>query len=188
MNPEQEPNAPLQHRTGEGTSSDATDLEGNGRKSQVVVQRIGVAANVAGLVGLLLIVVQLQQNRDLMRAQIRHELAVGIVDLLQVPAANAQLASVLRRAERGDSLTADEAYQHSMRSNALLRYWEDVHYQYRRGLYDEEEFSRQRDAWENAMRKSVELLRYWCDVRHMYSSLFAAELDALLPPDACLMQ
>lgn len=156
-----------------------------GRRSQAITQWLGLAANVGGLVGLLLVVVQLQQNRELTRAQIRHELAAGIVDLLQVPAANAQLASVLRRAEQGDTLTSDEAYQFRLRSNALLRYWEDVHYQYRQGLYAEEEFARQRQAWATSIRRSIGLVRYWCSVRPLYSPPFADELDALLPPQAC---
>lgn len=155
------------------------------QSAPAITQWIGLAANVGGLIGLILVVLQLQQNRELTRAQIRHELSAGIVDLLQVPAANAQLASVLRRAEQGETLTPDEAYQFRLRSNALLRYWEDVHYQYRQGLYAEEEFARQRQAWATSISRSIGLARYWCTVRTLYSPLFAAELDALLPPNAC---
>ena len=54
-------------------------------------------ANLGELIGLLLIVVQLRQNRDLMPAQIRHDLSMAIVQLLNTPAANSQLASVLRQ-------------------------------------------------------------------------------------------
>jgi len=49
-----------------------------------------------------------------------------------------------QRAGRGEQLTGDEQFQFRLRSNALFRYWEDVHYQYRLGLYDEEEYSRQK--------------------------------------------
>lgn len=146
---------------------------------------LGLAANLGALIGLLLVVVQLRQNRDLMRAQIRHELASGIVDLLNVPAANSQLASVLRRGAVGDSLSPDELFQFRLRSNALLRYWEDVHYQYRQGLYDRVEFSRQKQAWADALTTSVGFIRYWCEVRTRYSPLFAAELDALVPVGSC---
>lgn len=150
-----------------------------------VTRWLGLAANLGALVGLLLVVVQLRQNRDLTRAQVRHELSAGIVDLLQVPASNPQLASVLRRGAEGEPLTPDEAFQFRVRSNALLRYWEDVHYQYRQGLYDEVEFSRQKDAWRDSIRRSVGLQRYWCDVRALYSPAFSEAMDALLPPGAC---
>ena len=148
-------------------------------------QWLSLVANVGALIGLLLIVVQLQQNRDLMRAQIRHDLAMGIVELLNTPAANSQLASVLRRGELGEALTPDEQFQFEVRSNALLRYWEDVHYQYRQGLYDEVEYSAQQEAWKGTLSRSVGLAAYWCKVRTLYSPLFMAELDALRSPTAC---
>ena len=61
-----------------------------------------LGANFGVLVGLMLLIVELDQNRDMMRAQTRHELAMGIVDLLQVPASDAQLADILYRAHAGD--------------------------------------------------------------------------------------
>jgi hypothetical protein len=99
-----------------------------------LIQRIALTANCVTILGLLLVIVQLQQNRALMRARVRHELATTIVDLLNSSGSNSQLASVLRRAGRGEQLTEDEQFQIRLRSNALFRYWEDVHYQYRLGL------------------------------------------------------
>ena len=147
-----------------------------------VTRWLSLVANGGALVGLLLIGLQLRQNRTLMRAQVRHDLAMGIVELLNVPASDSQLASVLRRAGLGEPLTPDELFQFRLRSNALLRYWEDVHYQYRRGLYDETEFSRQKAAWRSTLASSVGLVAYWCAVRTLYSPRFAAELNGLLPP------
>jgi hypothetical protein len=165
-------------------SGDAAD-RGSGMNDKRPVQWLSLLANLGALIGLLLIVVQLRQNRDLMRAEIRHDLAMGIVDLLNVPAADAQLASVLRRGALGEALTPDEQFQFELRTNALLRYWEDVHYQYRQGLYDEVEFSAQKEAWGATSHHSVGLAAYWCRVRELYSPEFMAELDALQPPDAC---
>jgi len=146
---------------------------------------LSLAANIGALAGLLLVVLQLQQNRELMRAQVRHELAMGIVGLLETPAANPQLASVLRRAAAGEPLTPDEVFQFGLRTNALLRYWEDVHYQYRQGLYDEVEFTRQRAAWRASLAGSVGFIDYWCRVRDLYSPLFREELDGLLEEGGC---
>lgn len=146
---------------------------------------ISLAANLGALIGLLLVVLQLQQNRELTRAQVRHELSSGIVNLLLEPAGNAQLASVLRRGSLGETLTPDELFQFQLRSNALLRYWEDVHYQYRQGLYDEAEFLRQKDAWKASISRSKGLQTYWCEVRGLYSRPFAQELDSVLPVGAC---
>ena len=148
------------------------------------MQWIALAANGGTIVGLLMVIMQLQQNRTLMRAQVRHELATTIVELLNSSASNSQLASVLRRAGAGEQLTEDEQFQFRLRSNALLRYWEDVHYQFRLGLYDEVEYSRQKAAWKATFASSVGFVKYWFEVRTLYSPRFAAEIDGLLPPQA----
>ena len=108
-----------------------------------------------------------------------------IADLLNSSANNSELASVIRRTGLGEQLTADEQFQFRLRSNALLRYWEDVHYQYRLGLYDEVEYSRQKAAWKATFASSVGFVSYWCEVRTLYSPLFASEIDGLLPPHSC---
>jgi hypothetical protein len=76
-----------------------------------LMQWIALAANGGTIVGLLMVIMQLQQNRTLMRAQVRHELASTIVDLLNSSASNSQLAGVLRRAGLGEQLTEDEQFQ-----------------------------------------------------------------------------
>ena len=144
-----------------------------------------LGANFGVLVGLLLLIVELNQNRDMMRAQIRHELAAGIVELLQVPASNEQLADVMYRAHSGEELTPRELFQFHLRTNALFRYWEDVHYQYREGLYDATEFEKQRDAWKASMTNSTRAQDYWCQVRTLYSPEFMTEMDGLIGADAC---
>ena len=146
---------------------------------------LSLGANIGVLAGIILLVMELNQNREMTRAQIRHELAMGIVDLLQTPASDEQLAGVLFRAYSGESLTAEEQFQFELRTNALLRYWEDVHYQYRAGLYDETEFARQRDAWKASIAKSARTQEYWCRVRSLYSPEFMSELDNLLVDTPC---
>jgi hypothetical protein len=147
-----------------------------------LIQSIALVANCVTILGLLLVILQLQQNRTLTRAQVRHELANTLVDLLNSSANNSQLAGVWRRGGLGEQLTEDELMQFRMRSNAILRYWEDVHYQYRLGLYDETEYSSQKDAWKSSFARSVGFVKYWSEVRLLYSPRFAAEIDGLLPP------
>jgi hypothetical protein len=144
-----------------------------------------LGANLGVLAGLLLLVLELSQSHDMMRAQTRHEIALGIMDLLLIPAADEQLADLMYRAETGADLTPQERYRFNMRTNALFRYWEDVHYQYRIGLYDEVEFERQREAWKASLNRSVGAHRYWCEVRTLYSPDYMAEMDALLPAEGC---
>ena len=61
------------------------------------MQWIALAANGGTIVGLLMVIMQLQQNRTLMRAQVRHELATTIVELLNSSASNSQHKAIMRR-------------------------------------------------------------------------------------------
>lgn len=146
---------------------------------------LALGANLAVLAGLVLVFVQLNQNERMLRAQTRHELSMGIVQLLQESAANEHLADVLVRGNAGEPLNPADGYAYDTRLNALLRYWEDVHYQYRMGLYDEDEFARQRLAWRTSFTGRARAVAYWCRVRDLYSAEFAKELDGMIGPQAC---
>ena len=154
-------------------------------ESNPLTRWLTLGANLGVLLGIILLIVDLDQNRDMMRAQVRHDLAMGIVDLLQTPAANEQLADVMHRAITGGEITPRELFQFHLRTNALLRYWEDVHYQYRIGLYDEIEVQRHREAGRRAFDRSKRSAEYWCDVRSLYSPEFAAEMDGLKNTKPC---
>lgn len=156
-------------------------------ESDRLARWLTIGANLGVLLGLFLLIAELNQNRDMMRAQVRHELSMGIVDLLQTPASNSQLADVLFRGVSGEALTPTESFQFELRTNALFRYWEDVHYQYRVGLYDDAEFERQRDAWRVSLERSQLARDYWCRVRLLYSPDFAAEMDGLLLTSPCVL-
>ncbi len=98
------------------------------------LERIGpwltLVANLGVLAGLVLVILQLNQNERMIRAQTRHEIATGIVGLLSETAANPQLAEVLLRGQQGESLTPVEQLQFQLRMGSLLRIWEDEYYQY----------------------------------------------------------
>lgn len=153
--------------------------------SDKVLRWATLAANLGAVVGLILLVVGLEQSEAIMRAQTRNELSVSVVDLFARVAENPQLASLRRRADAGEELTPDEAYQYGIITRAFFRYWENVHYQYRQQLYDDAEFSRQREAWRGYAQSSPALLKFWCAERSQFSSEFVSDFDDLLPRGAC---
>jgi hypothetical protein len=71
-------------------------------------------ANLGAVVDIILIVVGLDQNEAMMRAQTRHELSAGIVDLFARVAENPQLASLRQR---------DASAAYARRSPAVVRFW-----------------------------------------------------------------
>ena len=143
------------------------------------------SGDVASWNRVVLLLVELDQNRDMMRAQTRHQLATALVELQIETGTNQQLVELLQRADDGEELTSAERRQVGYRYNALIRYWENVHYQYRQDLYDEVEFESQRKAWRRTFEDGPSITRYWCNASSMYSPEFAAELDSLLPESSC---
>jgi hypothetical protein len=64
--------------------------------------------------------------------------------------------------------------------SALIRLWENIHYQYRNGVFDEAEFTAARNTW----RLSNPLLRAtYCRQKqaHSLSPAFVDEMDRLAP-------
>ncbi len=137
------------------------------------------------IAGLAILVFELGQTRDLLRSQTRNELSSSIVDHLLVIADSPQFLSVMRRGEEGEELTPDEWFQFEVRSRALLRYWENVHYQYRNGFYDEVEFASHRDGMGAHLEKAAAVVRAWCGMRAEFSPKFRAEIDGLLTTFQC---
>ena len=142
-------------------------------------QTLYLLGNVGVIIGILLLAYEVNQNRQLMRAQTRNELQQGVTDVLSLSAGNIELADIIVRQNRGDELTATELLMVSQRNELVFRYWENVHYQYRQGLYDEVEFSKHLRTMEAVLKRSGGLAEYWCENRALYSVPFAAEIDGI---------
>jgi hypothetical protein len=143
-----------------------------------------LGANIGVVIGIILLIVELDQNRDMMRAQTRNDLASEIVGLLSETSFNSEISSILVRCENGEELTDTEAFQYRLRTNALFRYFENVHYQYRQGLYDQSEYETQRIAWRGAL-SSMRAAESWCAYRSSISAEARAAVDELVPHMPC---
>ena len=154
-------------------------------KAKRINQWLTLGANFGVLIGVILLLVELDQNSKMMRTQTRYEVSQGIVDLLSLSANNDQLASVLRRADNGEELTPDEQMQFQHRSYALFRYLENLHYQYRQGLFEEAEYSTQREAWKAYLNSSRAAVKAWCILRPSVSPEFRSEVNSVLNTYSC---
>jgi hypothetical protein len=141
-------------------------------------------ANAGVLAGIVILIFELQQNRQMIQAQTRNEVSVQIVDLLRDVSTSPQTASLINKATNGDELTNVETIQFQHRAAAMLRYFENVHYQYRQGLYDEVEFAAQEDAWRDFL-KSGPYVSEWCRIRNTFSPDFRTAFDQLLSAFTC---
>ena len=96
------------------------------------------------------------------------------------------LVAVSRRAEDGEELTKDEEHQYFVYLVANLRDWENIHYQYRHGMFDDNEFEAEKTAWQFVTGKNKAFGRSWCRIRHNFSPEFVTELEGLLYEDVCV--
>jgi len=154
-------------------------------KAKRLNEWLTLGANFGVLIGIILLIAELDQNSTMMRAQTRYAVSQGIVDLLSLSADNEQLASLLRRADTGETLTPDELLQYRHRTFAFFRYVENLHYQYQQGLFDEAEFVTQRKAWRAYLNYSEAAVKAWCEYRLSVSPEFRAEIDNALSTYTC---
>ena len=94
-------------------------------------------------------------------------------------------ADALIRADNGEPLSPAEMLQVAMWNELSFRYWENVHYQYRQGLYDESEFSRHKDTMKSVIDRNPRLKRFWCAERELYSEPFMRFIDEMLVDLSC---
>ena len=142
-------------------------------------QTIGIIANVGVLAGLLLLAFELNQNRDLVQAQARHEVSQGVIDQFFGAASDGEFSELIRKGTSGDLESDAERFRYGMFLLARFRYWEDVHYQYRMGLFDETEFSATKVGWGRLLRYGA-TQDYWRTFRSDYSPEFVAEIDGIV--------
>ncbi len=144
-----------------------------------------LAANTGVLIGIILLVVELDQNREIIRAQTRNEISQGELELLGQIAGNPPLAEMLVRANQGHALSPDEELMVFVHSESVFRLWQNVHYQGRLGMYDEEEFEKHLATMERVLGRSPYLVEYWCADEEVYPEEFAREINSLIPAGDC---
>ena len=145
-----------------------------------------LAANFGVLAGLVLLLVELDQTSAIERAQTRNDLSNTVIELLFAQATNPKLAEVIVKSNNFEPLTPEEEVMYVSRSEAAFRYWENVHYQHRQGMYDEIEFKRHLHTMDFVINVSGGLQRYWCDGgRDLFSEPFAVDIDRFIPRRKC---
>ena len=147
-----------------------------------------LGANIGVLLGIALLVVELRQNQDVMRAQTRNDITQGELTLLLSTAENRELADIVVRANNGEELTQAEQLRSGLRSESTFRLWQNVHFQGRNGTYEEEEFRKHLDTMEQVLRGSRAFVGYWCRNSQIYPKQFQEEINNLVPIGSCQVQ
>jgi hypothetical protein len=148
-------------------------------------QTVGILANLGVLVGILLLAYELNQTRELTRAQTRNELNQSLISIMLDLADDAETASLIDRGDNGEALSDTERVRYIGLTIPQLRYHENVYYQYRNGLYDEVEYRAQREGWRNRVFQSPGIVAVFCAGRSGFSRAFVSEIEGLLTTYTC---
>jgi hypothetical protein len=143
-------------------------------------QSLQLLGNLGVIVGILLLVYELAQNREMTRAQTRNSVAEMLVNLLGAEFGDQEIAGLQVKRSAGQSLTPVEGYRFEMLQEAYWRYRENVHYQYRNGLYDEDEYLALREVWLRDVDTDELRRAIYCGRRNASPSAFIAEIDAVM--------
>src|SRR5210317_716376 len=136
-------------------------------------QWLSLGANIGVLAGIFLLIFEIRQNRQAIRAQTRNDLAQGAISLISLAVENPHVADIVVRSNRGEDLTETEKYILFSRAESYFRYFENVHYQYRIGAYDETEFSRHMVTMRITTANTAILRQFLSEC----SSFFSQEFD-----------
>ena len=121
-----------------------------------------------------------------MKAQTRNDLSRQLSDFLLTIASDKEMSDLKHRAEIGAELSIEEEQQYFYHFVGNTRIWENIHYQYRQGMFDELEFKAEMDTWRILTVRNKRFKRIWCSTRGFYSPKFVSEIDNLLGEGACV--
>jgi hypothetical protein len=145
---------------------------------------IGAVGEILGalvvMVTLLYLAKQVSDTKKAMRAQTRNEISRGLAEVLSFTSTSEVLADAWASARRGEALTPAQDVMLETFCESIFRYWENSHYQYRQGLYDEEEFSKHIDTIVSLVGRDAALMDWWSNNQSNYSTAFSEHLNQRL--------
>lgn len=139
-----------------------------------------LCANLGVIAGIVFLALELRQNQRMVMAQTRNEIARASIEMQQFNQEPSQRRAILRVAN-GESLSDEDIYQFRRWASVWLEHWENVDYQYRQGLFAEEEYQ----AHLNKVRAILPganggIGEYFCERRARFTPDFVSTMDKLL--------
>ena len=144
-----------------------------------------LGANLGVLVGLILLILEIDQNRQATQAQTRNDIAQGAIGVISLAIDNPNLADIIVRSNRGEELSESEEYMLFSRAEVIFRYWENAHYQYRLGTYDEGEFTRHMVTMREIAWNTASLRQYWCENAGIFSEEYEKAANEIFGSEFC---
>ena len=144
-------------------------------------QVLQLAANIAVVAGIAFLGYELVQNRQITRAQLRHDLAESVISQSLWLLENERMAEIVMTDDCVVTECSDLEYEKARQWIAVrFRHWEDLHYQYRVGLFDDSEYLPRREGLKRVWLPNPFLQEWWSENKSNFSRDFAAEIDLMI--------
>ena len=143
-------------------------------------QAITIFANFGVLIGILLLVFELNQNRVVTEAQTRSAITTSIIDLNEMISQSPMGMMIYEKRLNKEPLTVKEIYWQRGASRSVFRHWENVYFQYRVGLFNEGELDTYRVYWRNVVRCQIWRQDFWANTKTQFNPQFRVEMDSIL--------
>jgi hypothetical protein len=143
-------------------------------------QAVTILANFGVLIGILLLVFELNQNRVVTEAQTRSAITARIIELTEMITQSAVGMTIYEKRLNKEPLTVKETYWQRGASRAVFRHWENVYFQYLAGLFSEDELNTYRVFWRNVTRCRTWEQDFWANNKMQFNPKFREEMDSIL--------
>ena len=145
-------------------------------------EQLTLVANLAVVIGIVFLAVEVRQNTQSVRAQTRSSLTEQQMQFAEWVATNPQTADVMARGTQGleaADFSRAENFTYFMLVQGHLREWENSLYQYEQGLFTAEDFEARMSAW-TFMMNYPGYRDAWAIIRTRYSPAFRSTIDEIV--------
>lgn len=144
-------------------------------------ERLTLIANIAVVLGIVFLALELRQNTQAIQAQTRDSITDKQMEFSGWIGTSSEVADVHDRGKNDiESLDRIENEMFGLLVGGIFREWENSHYQYRRGLFTREEFEPRFVRWQQAMEGFPGYRAVWDRQREGFAPDFRAEIDAIV--------
>lgn len=136
-----------------------------------------IISSIAILFTLVFLALQIRQNSIISQAQTRSAITEAINELVSANQSEIGLTVSIKN-QNGEELSAAEQAWYTAQTRKLFRHWENVHYQYRIGLFSEQEMETYRRFWQPSACSS-QMQAWWRDNKFQFDPDMVLEFDSI---------
>ena len=145
-----------------------------------VGQSVSILANIGVIIGIIFLVIELQQNTQAFRLASAQSYLSGSYNIDILIASDREFADLLIRGDVDENLTAAEKLSLERWYYAVFRQWETVYYQNSVDAIDSSFWSAYRNEIQKVLSRSPGMRKYWPTAIKSFIPSFQNEVNIIL--------